>query len=50
MHIRHFFLATLGAFWLAALPLSPAFAHGEYDEAEIAEFHLHMDDFEDRSQ
>lgn len=45
MYRRDYFLAVLGAICLIGLPPSPALAHGEFDEEDIAEFHLHMDDF-----
>lgn len=33
-----------------ALASAPAFGHGEFDEAMLAEFHLHLDDLEEEVQ
>lgn len=46
MPTRHYWIAPLIALCLAALPPGPALAHGEIDEEHLAEFHLHLDDYE----
>jgi len=47
MQTRHYTLSALVALFLAAQPSTPALAHGEVDSQHLAEFHLHLDDYEE---
>ncbi|WP_405242329.1 hypothetical protein [Lentisalinibacter salinarum] len=47
MQIRHYLIAALVALLVAAQPSAPALAHGEVDSQHLAEFHLHLDDYEE---
>ncbi|WP_405219891.1 hypothetical protein [Lentisalinibacter sediminis] len=47
MQTRHYTLSVLAALFLAAQPSAPALAHGEVDSQHLAQFHLHLDDYEE---